>query len=54
MIKWDNTEDVFQYHRDYLNQTLEDVILDLGKDYMKPHVIFQMLMDEEYAFLGLL
>ena len=34
--KWDNTEDVFEYHQEYSNQTLEDVILDLGKDYMKP------------------
>ena len=33
-----------------LNQTLEDVILDLGKDYMKPDVIFKILMDEEYSF----
>ena len=48
--KWDNTEDVFQHHGDYMNQTLEDVILDLGKDYMKPDVIFKILMDEEYAF----
>ena len=33
-----------------LNQTLEDVILDLGKDYMRPDVIFKILMDEEYSF----
>jgi len=33
-----------------MNQTLEDVIIDLGKDYMKPDVIFQLLMDEEYRF----
>ena len=48
--KWDNAEDVFEYHNDYVNQTLEDVIIDLGKDYMKPDVIFQLLMDEEYRF----
>ena len=48
--KWDNTEDVFEYHQEYANQTLEDVILDLGKDYMKPSVIFGILMDEEYRF----
>ena len=47
---WDNTEDVFEYHQEYSNQTLEDVILDLGKDYMKPSVIFGILMDEEYRF----
>ena len=48
--KWDNAEDVFQYHHDYMNQTLEDVIIDLGKDYMDPDVIFQLLMAEEYRF----
>ena len=55
---WDNTEDVFEFHPDYTNETLEGVIYDhhgwasnsMRKVQYLPNILFKILMDEEYAF----
>jgi len=47
---WDNTEDVFQYHPDYLNQILEDFLMDFSSFTNAPAMLFKALMDEEYSF----
>ena len=50
---WDNTEDVFEYHPDYANTTIEDVLLGYSDSYLAnnlPNLLFQALMDEEYRF----
>ena len=51
---WDNTEDVFEYHPDYVNQILEDFLMDFSSFTNAPDMLFKALMDEEYVFLGLL
>ena len=50
--EWDNTEDVFEFHEDYSNTTLEDMLLDLGnfKDYDIPNFIFEEIMKETFSF----
>jgi len=52
---WDNTEDVFEFHPDYSNETLEGVIYDYdGARHhgvtTLPDILFRILMDEEYVF----
>ena len=48
---WDNTEDVFEYHTEYLNNTLEDVIYDQIVHLLRlPEIVFASLMEEEYIF----
>ena len=47
---WDNTEDVFQYHPDYVSQILEDFLMDFSTFTNAPDLLFKALMDEEYVF----
>ena len=52
---WDNTEDVFEFHPDYTNETLEGVLYDYdGARYHGvttiPDILFRILMEEEYVF----
>ena len=52
---WDNTEDVFEFHTDYVNETLEGVIYDYDGARRHgvtaiPNILFRLLMEEEYVF----
>ena len=51
---WDNTEDVFQFHPDYINTTLEDALMEMDGRTMASfdlsEVLFRILMEEEFKF----
>ena len=51
---WDNTEDVFQFHPDYSNTTLEDALMEMdGRtmvSYDLDQHLFRLLMEEEFKF----
>ena len=49
--KWDNTEDVFEYHPDYISETLEGILMDVDfQNYNPMTYLFDALMEEEYRF----
>ena len=51
---WDNTEDVFEFHPDYTNTTLEDALMEMdGRtmvSYDLEYHLFRLLMEEEFKF----
>ena len=48
--KWDNTEDTFEFHPDYINQTIESILLnDATPNFLTVKNLFSMLIQEEYG-----
>ena len=49
--KWDNPEDTFEFHNDYVGETIEGVMMnELDAQYNKPDILFSILIEEEYMF----
>ena len=47
--KWDNTEDTFKYHTDYIGETIETIMMDQSEArYLTPHYLFNILVQEEF------
>jgi hypothetical protein len=47
--KWDNTEDTFKYHTDYIGETIETIMMDQSEvRYLTPHYLFDILVQEEF------
>ena len=47
--KWDDTEDTFKYHTDYIGETIETIMMDQSEArYLTPHYLFNILVQEEF------
>jgi hypothetical protein len=49
--RWDNPEYTFEFHNDYVGETIEGVMMnELDAQYNKPDILFSILVEEEYMF----
>ena len=47
--KWDNTEDVFEHHTDYIGETIESIMMnDLNSHEINTTLLFSLLVEEEF------